>query len=439
MKLFSFLKTSKLHEILFYIFLFLIPIQTRILYAPEKAYISSYFDYQLAFFVYLTDIILFTSFVLWLIFDRPNKSELLNKIFWLILAFFLLILLWLFPVKRLDLGIYGTVKWLEMLILFVYIWQTFKKQVQFLVTLGILFSSAILQAILGIWQFHVQHSLGLNFLGEYIAPLGTSGLSTIDTVAGKFIRAYGTFPHPNIFGMFLVFGLILGIYLGIRVQRIGFRIIIHMANFLLILGIFISFSRIAWFSAFLVCLLLTAYCSLTKEKRKALAIVILAVVSCATILIAYQPFLRARGIESDSTSVLDRWTFNDIGLILIARNPILGVGTGNYVPVMDDQFVLQPWQHQPAHNIYIFIAAELGVFALLVLLLLFFQIFSNAKRAFWENQSLTFALMLAGIIFLAAGNFDHYFVTIQQGRLIFFTVLGLIAALPQLQSYEKSL
>jgi len=459
MKLLEKVHNSRIHEILFYVFLFLIPIQTKILYNPGSAYISWYFDYHLAFFVYLTDLILIACFITWIIFDKPKFKNLNTRLFWLILAFFTLSLISLFHVKRLDLGLYQAFKYFELFLLTIYVWQTFKKHSQFLLASSLIFVSGVAQAVIGLWQFHVQHGLGLGFLGEYIAPMGTSGLSTIDISTGKFIRAYGTMPHPNILGGFLVFGLLMGFFLvsSVFAKAPAFvetsagkstdrraakttKVIISIGLVVILLGIFVSFSRVAWISAILASLLFTAYYLLIKQKRNALFIVAILVVSCGTVYLAFNPFLKARGVELQSASSTDRAFFNTLGIDLILHHPILGTGVGNYIQVLNDTYPLEPWQNQPPHNIFIFFTAELGILAGIVFLLIIFETLYLARVPRLPDPqaggTLWLAIMLTGLIFILAANFDHYFATIQQGRLMFFTILGLIAALPNLNAQE---
>src|SRR6185295_14550592 len=106
------IKSLRIHELLFYVFLFCLPFQTRILYNPTSAYIGDYFNYHLAFFVYLTDIVLVSCFISWLVFDRPKIKR--NRLFWLILAFLVVCLLTLFRVKHLNFGLYSLLKWAEL-------------------------------------------------------------------------------------------------------------------------------------------------------------------------------------------------------------------------------------------------------------------------------------------------------------------------------------
>ncbi len=421
------LKNLKIHEILFYVFLFLIPIQTRIIYSPMSAYVDWYFNYHLAVMVYLTDLILMVCFLAWGIFDRPKFH--VKRLFWLILAFFIVNLLSLFYVKHLDLGLYKALISLLSLILVLYIWVVFRSRVQFLRAFWIIFFSSITQAIIGLGQFHVQRGLRLGFLGEYIAPLGTSGLSTVSYGTEKLIRAYGTMPHPNVLGGFLVFGLFMALFLISRETKLR-QFLVSCGTVLITLGIFVTFSRQAWLGAGIGYLGFLIYLVWQKEWRKSLIIAIIGLVSCGTILLAGHSYLSSRVLNSDSRAVTDRVSFNQMGVELLKQHPILGVGVGNYVPALQNLVKLESWQYQPAHNILIFTGAELGIVGLIIFLLLIREFFCRVSKA--KAGTLRFGLVLLGATVLILGQFDHYFVTIEQGRLVFWTVFGLMAALPNL-------
>lgn len=422
-----------IHEVLFYFFIFFIPFQTRIIYHPDQAYIGWYFNYHLAFFLYFTDIILLSCLVSWM-FDKQRENIRGKRIFWLILAFFGLILLSLFHVKRIDIGWYQTFKWGELLFLLLYISETFTEKAHYILSAGILFASAMFQAIVGLIQFHVQHSLKLSLLGEYIAPIGTPGLATIETPIGKIVRAYGTFPHPNILAAFLVFGLILGLFLVSRGTK-WIRAIVIPGLFIIGLGLFVTFSRLSWLVAAFAIICFTIYYIMKQKRGLAVAILVPIIVSCVTVLIFAPDTLKARVTDNNSASVTDRYFFNRLGLDLMKRFPVLGLGVGNYVEGLRDLNDLEAWQYQPAHNIFIFIGAELGIAGLGLFIMILFEVFSRLKNV--PRETLTFTFALLGSIFLLMGQFDHYFVTIQQGRLMFFIALGMIAALPNLYAQKS--
>ncbi|MDP4001413.1 MAG: O-antigen ligase family protein [bacterium] len=445
-----FIKTAKLHEVLFYLFVFLIPIQTRILYNPEKGYIDWYFSYHLGFFLYLSDIVFITLIVVWFLIEKPvfnppatqsgERAGIKLRSNRLILALFALILVTLFHVKRLDIGIYETIKWLEVLLLVWYISSMFHKKHVFQVTLSILFISGVFQGILAISQFHVQHGLSLSFLGEYIAPICTSGLATINVMGSKIIRAYGTFPHPNVLGAFLTLSLINGYYLVSRASKYT-KLLIGLGIILIISAVFLTFSRAAWFTSGAVSLVFLGYYlkSYFKKHDSKLNLVILLtaiVVSCGTIYFTYNDLLVSRATEDiNTTAISSRSFFNKNGLEIFYKSPLLGVGVGNYVVVAKDSFDLESWQYQPPHNIFIFLAAELGILGVALFIIILIEILKKA----WEQKNfLAFTLFTTMIIFILLSNFDHYFVTIQQGRLMFFTVLGLLIATQNLNHNHVS-
>lgn len=432
-----YLKSVKLHEILFYVFVFLIPIQTRILYAPEKAYLDWYFSYHLGFFLYLSDIVFIALIVSWFLIEKPglNLEKKVNRLF---LAFFVLILVTLFHVKRIDIGVYQSIKWLELILLVFYVKHTFVKQYMFHVTLWILFISGILQGILAITQFHVQHGLSLSFLGEYIAPIGTAGLSTICVMGSKIIRSYGTFPHPNVLGGFLILSLISGYYLVSHTSKY-IKFLVGLGIIIIISSIFLTFSRAAWFAGSIVSLIFLGYYLhfyLKKRYSKLNLVIILTaiVVSCGTIYFAYSAMLVSRATENiNTTAINSRSFYNKNGLEIFSKAPLLGVGVGNYVVAADDSFDLESWQYQPPHNIFIFLAAELGILGVALFIIILVEILKKA----WELKNfLTFTIFTAMIIFIILSNFDHYFVTIQQGRLMFFLTVGLLAAAGNLKQEQ---
>lgn len=159
------------------------------------------------------------------------------------------------------------------------------------------------------------------------------------------------------------------------------------------------------------------------------------VVSCGTLGLTVGKQLVSHGtsLETTSRSVVDRGVFNSFAWQTINEHP-QGVGIGNYIPYLESVKNLEPWQYQPPHNIYLMIGAEGGVITLIIFLTFIYFIFSctwNAYNKVWLYLATTTGIMLL------MGLGDHYFATIQQGRLIFFTQLGLLLASKNLFDHEK--
>jgi O-antigen ligase len=418
------------YEIVFIIWVFAIPFQTRTLLNPANAYIEDYFSYHQAFFLYLTDILFLGFFVPWIIFG--NNKNLNSRIFLKILAYLSLIFITLFHVKQLDLGLYQALKWLEMIGIVIFAWKNLNQEWLRNLTLGVLFISGIFQAIIAILQFHVQHSLGLFFLGEFIAPWGTPGLATID--AGQIlIRSYGTMPHPNVLAGFLVIALIMGFYYVSR-ETSTLKWVVSCGTFVVILGIFFTFSRVGWLGTALAFLGFIGFNFLTGNVKALKTLLIIMLVSCGTLALGYYDLAKSRVIAGDPHASTLRTDFNNMGLEIIKKYPALGVGVGNYTEAQKDLFDLDGWQHQPPHNIYIYLAAELGLLGLGLFLVIIFDILKQA----WQfiRQPLGFTLITVVILILIMGMFDHYFLTIQQGRMIFFLILGLVFAVGNRPAYH---
>lgn len=95
----------------------------------------------------------------------------------------------------------------------------------------IFISLGLFQAIIGIWQFFVQHSVGLLWLKESLISPNINGVAKVILNGEKYIRAYGLFPHPNILGGFLLFSIVITwmysklFYLGKIVPRGTIRLL----------------------------------------------------------------------------------------------------------------------------------------------------------------------------------------------------------------------
>jgi O-antigen ligase len=252
-------------------------------------------------------------------------------------------------------------------------------------------------------------------------------------------------PHPNILAAFLILGLIIGFYLVSRetlgnnppkdspLNQRGVLWIVSCGTIVIVLGLFFTFSRMAWFGGLIAGGAFLLFHVKHKNYKAIKMILVIGLVSCGTIGLFYSKLLTSRvgELTSQSDSVILRESFNSMGIKLFQTHPVLGVGIGNYIPAMQSMFNLQDWQYQPAHNMFIFITAEMGILGFIG----FLGLICLGLRFTWNksNNLIGFTLLIVFVVYLIVGNFDHYFVTIQQGRLMFFMVLGLCLALTNLK------
>ncbi|MDA3815307.1 MAG: O-antigen ligase family protein, partial [Patescibacteria group bacterium] len=107
---------------------------------------------------------------------------------------------------------------------------------------------------------------------------------------------------------------------------------------------------------------------------------------------------------------------------MVKDNPVWGVGAGNFVLTMNDytEKVLQKWEMQPVHSFYFLIITEIGVIGLIILV---YFVFYNIKYMPFKRL---FGLLF--LVYLLLGFFDHFFASIFQGQLLFWTCLAFFAS-----------
>lgn len=72
---------------------------------------------------------------------------------------------------------------------------------------GIIIFFGLFEAIIGIFQFIFQYSVGIFWLKESLVSPNIDGVAKVVINGHKYIRAYGLFPHPNILGGFLLLSI----------------------------------------------------------------------------------------------------------------------------------------------------------------------------------------------------------------------------------------
>lgn len=327
--------------------------------------------------------------------------------------------------------------------------------------LGCFLGGAVLQSLIGIGQFLAQTSPASSWLGLAAHDPGAAGTSVVETAGQRWLRAYGSTPHPNILGgyvavaLFVAFGFYLRAYERIRQgfatwtrenvrrHREGrawyARQAWHIAGLLgvqavLVCGLLLSFSRSAWVGflagwvAVLIALLVLRWPRAWQLWAKWTAFA--GVVATLTILAVPQAFVaRSAGegrLEQQSLSVRQQ-QFDD-AYDLLAREPLRGVGYGNMVVAIRDRlgtFRESVHDYQPVHNIYLLSSVELGIIGGVVFLAVCVLALQEAiRRAFSVRHWSRVTALGAFACLLVIGLFDHYLWTLAVGVSLFWFVVG---------------
>ncbi|NTU73107.1 hypothetical protein HGB07_02955 [Candidatus Roizmanbacteria bacterium] len=306
-----------------------------------------------------------------------------------------------------QLGIYRIVKIVEVLGIFA-VFRSFVIPPFYL--LATLTASAFVQAILAAWQFATHHSvqgifywLGERYLTQSLPDIAKASLQGVE-----FLRAYGTFSHPNsMAGFYLLLYMFaltytpFGKFFRLKALFLGLSIAL----------IFLSFSKTAMF---LLVLGNVYYIATSKQA-----------VRCLPCRIARPIVFLALGsliflAQGDALSLTKRLNLFSESGILLQEHSLFGVGLNQFI-VAASRFptTYSSFFAQPVHNIFALFLTECGV---VVSTFLVGLIWIKRKRIPW-SESLCYIITIV----VLTGMVDHYWLTLQQNLLLVPFILALLS------------
>jgi len=288
------------------------------------------------------------------------------------------------------------------------------------------------------WIQSATQSIGAStLLGIAAQDPAVLGTAVIEQTQGRWLRAYGSFPHPNIFGGFLAVGLVavLGVIGRARMQMS--ETLLWCATVVIAGALILTASRGAWLAALLgvVVLLIGSRINndrlflqrLKKPVTIALVVMTIMVVSLGSILLTR--FDVTNRLETQSViERVDQW--GDVGTLATQNisSFVGGAGIGNMVFALEErQPLLHAWTYQPAHNVFGLVLVELGALGLLLLIGLIAMTNWYLPR-YWRHTSVLLACSL-GITVLALACVDHYLWTQPSGLYLLAICLAVILRL----------
>ncbi len=293
-----------------------------------------------------------------------------------LLALLLTMLLSLVGTLSLSSSAKELIKWGELLVIFLLGFRYIRTRQQIWTLVILLCLAAISQAILGYAQAFFN-------------------LGPLSFVRNASLRVYGTFNQPNPYAGYINTTLVLAIALLLMGRGWKTRILAACVVVPLLGVEYLSQSKGGWI-ALLAALILLLAVGLTRV-RLALRLAGIAFLVLIGIYLAgaipAQPvnaLLAKAGLTDISFSAPTNTSFANservahwvAGILMFLDHPLFGVGIGNYAsayaPYAQGIFV-NSLGH--AHNYYINIAAETGIFGLIAFLLFLIALFVSASRS----------------------------------------------------------
>lgn len=422
-----------------YLWVFLLPLQTRLILRP--AFIKGEFWEYGSISLYASEVLLVFIFALFVI--KIFKHKLSSKIYQSLrqnlfepkINFFKIVLvlfLWLF------LSFFWTTDFLitatrvfHLLFSLLAVLIISYQNISFWHLGLILTAAGVGQGIFSINQFLEQRVWASSFLGIAKQLPGVWGVSVVQAGADRWLRAYGTLPHPNILGglQAIVF-IFLSRFIfwfdsrsrGLSIwQTKIFRLSLYGSLFFVVTSLLLSFSRAAWLAVLLV-FFYWGFIFFKNQKKLFLVWIKIGWVAVITLLVWFSfypaPFItRIQGQEVlERQSLAEREiSYQDSGSVL-GDYYLTGSGLGTYTKVLSEKNSERKlFLNQPVHNSWILILSELGFLGLLVFLFFFYLGWKQAAGKFWIND-----IYLAVFVLLL---FDHWWVSLIFGNYLLALIL----------------
>ncbi|HID40640.1 MAG TPA: hypothetical protein EYP33_00600, partial [Pyrodictium sp.] len=360
-------------EFFLYLYIFLLPWQARIIWFQgrinegpwEYGTMSFYFSEFILF------ILLLSSFVFIILTQEKEKGSKFNFFSLNLYLFAIIVLSFVstFWAYNQYLAFYNFIKLLEgmgLLAILLKVPLRYKR-----VALSFVFS-AFFQASLAFWQFLNQSVWGNKWLGMSSQYPYQGGVSVIEDYFGRWLRAYGTLPHPNILGGFLSIALLLllGLFFVSRERRERILYLLFFPP--LVSGLFVTFSRGSWLG-FILALFYLSYLIFWKGQNQRLKTILgnfiligLTIGALFSIFFKEQLFTRLQGrapleVRSEEERMIYFFQAKEIikSNFLNKRYWYRGEGIGNYTLAIYKKIDsrLPSWRYQPVHNLFILIWA----------------------------------------------------------------------------------
>jgi O-antigen ligase len=254
-------------------------------------------------------------------------------------------------------------------------------------------ASGMIAAVVALAQFFLPFAVGIGkavkiweslapyFLGNSLGRLVAANSSWLVNIGGETrMRAFGFFPDPHNFSFFANLCLFFCLGYFFSRKRFSSKIWIGAVSTLLVLAVFLSYSRGAYLGLIAG---IVFFVSVTLKRSGILgkALVICGVM--AVLLFAFNSNIVSQRLASSFNlregSNAERYKNWTQAVEIVRDHPLGGVGLGNYARAIDPS--AEDRSSIYAHNLFLDIAAETGILnSLAFFLLIIVSVWKNVKN-----------------------------------------------------------
>lgn len=273
-------------------------------------------------------------------------------------------------------------------------------------------------SLVAVYAF-IQHHTGIHLFGKPLSTTSTFSAGSIRYLASAFFSHHQTFANVYL----LIFSVALS--LSLLPMRLAPRLLAFAGTAMLGLAVFVSYTRGIWLASLASILFIFA----NRNRKAFIRVMVIMAVSLTVMLSIPSTYSsRARSIF-DLKRNIDRLLIWETSWDMLRDHPILGIGPGMYRQQQDayaPQVATVGFSRIHAHNSYLQLAVERGVFALMafawlwgvVLRMAFRSMASMRGRENFRHAAVRGAT--AGVIgFLIDGLFQNNFGDSEVSALVF--------------------
>ena len=238
-------------------------------------------------------------------------------------------------------------------------------------------------------------------VGQY--ALGMAELRWVDATRFGDIggRVTSLFSNPNILSVYLLLYFPFALWATFSLQnKARIRVFYAITTVFCALCILLTWSRGAWLGLFLECFLFLLFYS-PKTRKATLALPLLVLLSVPVLPKSFRGRLFSIGDIGESSIRYRLLTWQGTWRMLLSHPEGIGVGERAWRTIFRHFAVSGTARVMHAHNIFLQVAAELGIVGLLLFL---FLVAMSLLRALKERKAVLFAAVLGTLVM---GLFDH--------------------------------
>ncbi len=290
-------------------------------------------------------------------------------------------------------------------------------------------------AVLGMMEYAQQFVWGAKYLGMAVQDPRTLGVSVVEHGEFRVLRAYGSFPHPNIFGAWLMVGIVACIELVKKLEEKFYVIVLALCSALFGVSLVVTYARSAWLGLLvgLVASLVVMWRNRVGGRFDVLNVQGVGMVVAAALLaigvVGYSQLGHVLARTTQTTARLEVKSVDERKASLLAgwqtflAQPMVGTGVNGELWFMARSRPADYAPTEPPHAVPVLALVNFGIVGFIGCLLLVWK-----KRHWW------FAPLMVGL--LPAFLLDHFLWSFWAGQTLVMICL-LVTVLDGVREGQK--